>query len=106
MVPSRINAPAADMASEPVWTLHIVGLIAARYGGPLRNGRDVCAALVARGHRVVALTTYCHGSQRLSERDRRSLTTTHQWAVVPVPTRGPTLSPEFARRAHLWKQFQ
>ena len=77
--------------------LHIVGLIAERYGGPPRNVRDVCAALAARGHRVVVLTTDRDGSQRMSERDRRSLGSAHRWVVVPVPTRGPVLSPAFVR---------
>jgi glycosyltransferase involved in cell wall biosynthesis len=74
-------------------------MIAERYGGPQHNVREVCAALAARGHRVVVLTTDRDGSQRLSECDRHSLGDEHPWVVMPVPTRGPALTPAFVRRA-------
>lgn len=86
------------MTTDPVSVLHIVGLIAERYGGPPRNVRDVCAALAARGHRVVVLATDRDGPQRLSEADRSSLGSEHRWVIVPVPTRGPALSRDFVRR--------
>ncbi len=79
--------------------LHVVGLIADRYGGPPRNARDVGAALAAHGERVVMLTTDRDGHKRLSEDDREKLGDAQEWAVVRVPTRGPVLSLGFLRMA-------
>ncbi|MEZ5156464.1 MAG: glycosyltransferase [Solirubrobacterales bacterium] len=87
------------MAPRPLSILHVIDWIAERYGGPVRNVRDVCAALADRGHRVDVLTTDRDGKQRLSESERRSLSSGPDWEVVPVPTRGPGLSLAFARRA-------
>lgn len=87
------------MAARPISVLHVIGWIAERYGGPPRNVRDVAAALAERGHRVIVLTTDRDGPQRLPEVERRRLSPAPYWEVVPVPTRGPALSPSFARRA-------
>jgi glycosyltransferase involved in cell wall biosynthesis len=87
------------MPIRPLSILHVIDWIAERYGGPARNVRDVSAALAARGHRVVVLTTDRDGSQRLPESELRRLSPAPDWEVVPVPTRGPELSPQFVRRA-------
>jgi len=87
------------MALRPLSIVHVIDWVAERYGGPARNVRDVSAALAERGHRVVVLTTDRDGSQRLPESERRRLSSGPDWEVVPVPTRGPGLSPHFARRA-------
>lgn len=87
------------MATRKLSILHVIDWIAERYGGPARNVRDVSAALANRGHRVVVLTTDRDGPQRLSESERRRLSSGPDWQVVPVPTRGPGISPDFARRA-------
>lgn len=79
--------------------LHVIDWIAERYGGPARNVRDVSAALAARGHRVIVLTTDRDGTRRLPESERRRLSPAPEWEVVRVPTRGPELSPRFVRRA-------
>lgn len=87
------------MASRPISILHVIDWIAERYGGPPRNVRDVAAAQAERGHRVIVLTTDRDGSRRLPESERRRLSPAPRWEVVPVPTRGPALSPSFLRRA-------
>jgi len=87
------------MTSRPLSILHVIDWIAERYGGPPHNVRDVAAALAERGHRVIVLTTDRDGPQRLPESERRRLSPAPRWEVVPVPTRGPALSPSFARRA-------
>lgn len=89
----------AEMAVRRLSILHVIDWIAERYGGPARNVRDVSAALADRGHRVVVLTTDRDGTQRLPESERSRLSPGPDWEVVPVPTRGPGLSPDFARRA-------
>ncbi|MEZ5062911.1 MAG: glycosyltransferase [Solirubrobacterales bacterium] len=85
-------------AREPS-ILHVVGLIADRYGGPPRNVRDVTSALTAAGHRVVGLTTDRDGHGRLSDAARRALARDPEWVIARVPTRGPALSPGFAAAA-------
>ncbi|KAB2858125.1 MAG: glycosyltransferase [Bauldia sp.] len=87
------------MVPRPISILHVIGWIAERYGGPPRNVRDVAAALAERGHRVIVLTTDRDGPRRLPESERRRLSPAPHWEVVPVPTRGPALSPSFVRRA-------
>lgn len=79
----------------PLSVLHVIERIAERYGGPQHNVRDVCAALAARGHRVMVLTTDRDGTQRLSDVERRSLSSAHAWEVARVPPRGPALSRAF-----------
>lgn len=87
------------MALRPLSILHVIDWIAERYGGPARNVRDVSAALADRGHRVVVLTTDRDGHRRLPESERRRLSPKVHWEVIPVATRGPGISPRFARRA-------
>lgn len=86
------------MTPRPPSILHVVGLIADRYGGPPRNARDVVAALADRGERVKALTTDRDGRGRLAASDRRRLGEGREWVVAPVPTFGPALSPAFLRQ--------
>jgi glycosyltransferase involved in cell wall biosynthesis len=87
------------VATRPLSILHVIGWIAERYGGPPRNVRDVAAALAERGHRVMVLTTDRDGPRRLPEAERRRLSPTPHWEVVPVPTKGPPVTPSFVRRA-------
>jgi glycosyltransferase involved in cell wall biosynthesis len=87
------------VAARPLSIVHVIGWIAERYGGPPRNVRDVAAALTERGHRVTVLTTDRDGPRRLPDSERRRLNPAPHWEVVPVPTRGPALSPSFVRRA-------
>ena len=87
------------MSTEVPSILHVVGLIADRYGGPPRNVRDVSAALASDGRRVVVLATDRDGRGRLSAAERRRLGGGHDWVIARVPTRGPALSLEFVQAA-------
>jgi glycosyltransferase involved in cell wall biosynthesis len=87
------------MTERRLAVLHVIGWVAQRYGGPPRNVRDVAAAQAARGHDVTVLTTDRNGPRRLEPAERRRLSSDHRWEIVEVPTRGPVLTPAFARRA-------